>query len=144
MEHLNFSGSVSIDLSLHQSADYLVLHSNLLKVQNIFLLSDNVSVQPNKIQHASEHQQLILKFAKKLIPAKNYTLKMDYSGNLTDSLRGYYVSQFKNAVTGEKERLAITQFESTDARRAFPVSHSFRLIFSALMNQIKSLLLKSP
>ena len=47
------------------------------------------------------------------------TLTMKYSGALNDKLHGFYRSTFTDA-EGEKQVIATTQFEATDARRAFP------------------------
>src|SRR6185503_17449832 len=41
-------------------------------------------------------------------------IKIRYSGVLNDQLRGFYITK------GETRNYAVTQFESTDARRAFP------------------------
>jgi puromycin-sensitive aminopeptidase len=42
-----------------------------------------------------------------------------FRGVLNDQLRGFYRSTYRDA-TGEEQVLAVTQFESTSARRAFP------------------------
>ena len=46
-------------------------------------------------------------------------LKIAYTGELNDKLRGFYRSQYTNP-EGETAYLAATQFEATDARRALP------------------------
>ncbi|KAI9142065.1 peptidase family M1-domain-containing protein [Paraphysoderma sedebokerense] len=48
-----------------------------------------------------------------------YTIRMKYSGKLRTQLNGYYLSKYDTA-SGERRYLAVTQFEATDARRAFP------------------------
>jgi aminopeptidase N/puromycin-sensitive aminopeptidase len=58
-------------------------------------------------------QQATLAFAKTL-PAGKISLKIEYTGILNNELRGFYLS--KTA----KRNYAVTQFEATDARRAFP------------------------
>src|SRR5271156_4640831 len=58
-------------------------------------------------------QQATLAFDQTL-PAGPLTLKIEYSGILNNELRGFYLS--KTA----KRNYAVTQFEATDARRAFP------------------------
>ncbi len=52
-------------------------------------------------------------------PAGNRQLRMSYTGELNDKLRGFYRSQYTNP-EGETAYLATTQFEATDARRALP------------------------
>ena len=58
-------------------------------------------------------QQATFHFRAKL-PAGPVTLKIAYSGILNGDLRGFYLSRTA------KRNYAVTQFEPTDARRAFP------------------------
>ena len=48
------------------------------------------------------------------MPAGEVTLEIAYTGILNDKLRGFYLSKSKTRSYG------VTQFEATDARRAFP------------------------
>ena len=48
------------------------------------------------------------------LPAGKVTLAIRFTGILNDKLRGFYLSKTKT------RNYAVTQFESTDARRAFP------------------------
>ena len=48
----------------------------------------------------------------------SYRLDLEFHGILNDELRGLYRSTYK--VDGETRIMATTQFEATDARRAFP------------------------
>jgi aminopeptidase N len=58
-------------------------------------------------------EQVTFTFANEL-PAGRVTLTVQYTGTLNDKLRGFYLSKTK------MRNYAVTQFESTDARRAFP------------------------
>src|SRR5580658_6939296 len=58
-------------------------------------------------------EQATFSFAEEL-PAGKVTLAIQYSGILNDKLRGFYLSKTK------ARNYAVTQFEATDARRAFP------------------------
>ena len=51
--------------------------------------------------------------------ATGHHLRMDFTGELNDKLRGFYRSQYTNP-EGETAYLATTQFEATDARRSLP------------------------
>lgn len=46
------------------------------------------------------------------------TLKIDYEGEINDKMAGFYRSKY--VTDGEEKYLAVTQFEESDARRAFP------------------------
>ncbi len=48
-----------------------------------------------------------------------YVLECEFAGILNDKLCGFYRSTFRDEA-GEEQVIATTQFESTDARRAFP------------------------
>lgn len=58
-------------------------------------------------------EQVTFTFANEL-PAGRVTLAIRYTGVLNDKLRGFYLSKTKT------RNYAVTQFEATDARRAFP------------------------
>src|ERR1035437_1463019 len=58
-------------------------------------------------------EQATFTFARAL-PAGRVTLEIAYTGILNDKLRGFYLSKSKTRSYG------VTQFEATDARRAFP------------------------
>ena len=60
-----------------------------------------------------EKEQATFKFPEEL-PAGRVTLEIRYTGVLNDKLRGFYLSKTK------VRNYAVTQFEPTDARRAFP------------------------
>lgn len=47
-----------------------------------------------------------------------YVLQVFYRGHMTDEMEGFYRSYYKE--NGEKVWMASTQFQQTEARRAFP------------------------
>ena len=53
------------------------------------------------------------------LPAGPARLEIEFTGELNDRLRGFYRSRYTD-MNGEERHLATTQFEATDARRAFP------------------------
>ena len=53
------------------------------------------------------------------VPAGDVTFHTRFRGQLNDKLRGFYRSTFTDA-DGVEQTIATTQFEATDARRAFP------------------------
>jgi aminopeptidase N len=65
----------------------------------------------------------------KPLPKGPADIHVRYSGILNDQLRGFYISKTKN------RKYAVTQFESTDARRAFPCfdEPSFKATFAVTM-----------
>ncbi|XP_028157781.1 leucyl-cystinyl aminopeptidase-like isoform X3 [Ostrinia furnacalis] len=63
--------------------------------------------------------RLILKLETALTPNVDYTLELPFSGQISNSLTGFYKSTYKNA-KNETKKLGVTQFEPTSARAAFP------------------------
>ncbi|HXZ82602.1 MAG TPA: M1 family metallopeptidase [Acidimicrobiales bacterium] len=53
------------------------------------------------------------------LPPGHYTLGCRFAGALNDQLRGFYRSRFVDDA-GQERTIATTQFEETDARKAFP------------------------
>ena len=112
LQAATFTGEETIDLTLAQAVDSIVLNAWQLKFAAVTAQSDGrtltaeVSVDPGL-------QQVTFHFARKL-PAGPVTLKIAYSGILNGDLRGFYLSRTA------KRNYAVTQFEPTDARRAFP------------------------
>jgi aminopeptidase N len=112
LQAATFTGEETIDLTLSQAVDSIVLNAWQLKFAAVTAqsggktLAAEVSVDPD-LQQATFH------FARKL-PAGPVTLKIAYRGVLNGELRGFYLSRTA------KRNYAVTQFEPTDARRAFP------------------------
>ncbi|KAJ2952379.1 hypothetical protein O0L34_g4663 [Tuta absoluta] len=96
----------SITASMPQDTHTQVTHSS---VRNINILS---------ITEASG-DRLILTLATALKPDVDYILEIPFEGNISDSLNGFYKSTYVNA-NKEVKSLAVTQFEPTSARSAFP------------------------
>ena len=63
-----------------------------------------------------------------------WELQIAFSGILNDKLHGFYRSTYKDP-NGTGKTLASTQFESTDARRAFPCwdEPAFKAVFQVTL-----------
>ena len=107
-----FTGEETIDLTLDQPKNAIVLNARDLTFTQVSAESNGQTL-PAKVTLDPGPQQATLHFAHPLA-AGPVSLKIAYSGVLNGSLRGFYLS--KSAT----RNYAVTQFESTDARRAFP------------------------
>jgi puromycin-sensitive aminopeptidase len=74
--------------------------------------------QVGSVSYDQEHERTIIDLPDTITPGEA-TLTVRYSGTLNDDLRGFYRSTFTDG-EGRQRVIATTQFESTDARRAFP------------------------
>jgi aminopeptidase N/puromycin-sensitive aminopeptidase len=103
-----FSGSETIDLTLAAPAKTITLNAIELKI-----LSATAGDQTGTISYDPEKEQATFTFPR-VLPAGHAALNLSFTGILNDKLRGFYLSK-----TATRD-YAVTQFESTDARRAFP------------------------
>ena len=112
LKNATFTGHESMDVVLSSSVDAIVVNSAEIKFVAVTteLHGERLTA---KVTEDADRQQVNFNFGRPLPPGK-LRLSIDYTGILNDKLRGFYLS--KTA----KRNYAVTQFESTDARRAFP------------------------
>ncbi|KAH3899138.1 M1 family metallopeptidase SCDLUD_004564 [Saccharomycodes ludwigii] len=69
-----------------------------------------------------EYEELTFQFPTEVVNTKNkFILAIDYKGRIQTNMCGFYRSDFiSNYETKEQSFMLSTQFEATDARRAFP------------------------
>jgi puromycin-sensitive aminopeptidase len=116
LEARTFVGNEDIDISLTQSCKDIIIHSKDLHIQSVFVSTKNKRV-PGRVFYDEQSETILLSFEETVLKGKA-TLHFSFSGVLTDTMRGFYMSQY--VVNGEQRTMATTQFEATDARRAFP------------------------
>ncbi|CRK96557.1 CLUMA_CG010037, isoform A [Clunio marinus] len=125
-ENFTSTGEVAIKIKILESCKNVTLHSNTLsivwndsqiqKLDNDDKPFENISI---KNQYFVEDKQfLVLETSKELEENSYYVVKLQFSGMIKDNLQGFYKSSYKE--NSETKWLASTQFQSTDARRAFP------------------------
>jgi aminopeptidase N len=112
LKDATFTGSEKIDVLLDQPSDSITLNSAEIKFQSVTTQLSGKEVKADVTEDAAK-EQATFNFNRTL-PAGRLTLTIAYTGILNDQLRGFYLS--KTA----KRNYAVTQFEATDARRAFP------------------------
>ena len=105
LEHWTFRAEGVISLTLAKPAREITLHSVDLDIK--------IGRDVAGATYDGEAQTATLKLAKEL-PAGTADLRLEWSGEIAEKLRGLYRS------TRPGERYAATQFEAADARRAFP------------------------
>jgi aminopeptidase N len=107
-----FTGVETIDVTLAEPAGSITLNAHDLTFQSVKISAEGKE-QIATVSLDAEKQQATFTVPNQL-PAGKATLNIQYTGILNNALRGFYLS--KTA----KRNYAVTQFESTDARRAFP------------------------
>ena len=118
MDNFTFDGLELIDLEIAETTAEIVLNADEMRVHTATLVKDGSSQRAAAITLNGERETVTLSFASPIAPGAAQ-LDLRFTGELNDKLRGFYRSQYVNP-EGEVSYLATTQFEATDARRAFP------------------------
>lgn len=103
-----FAGIESIDLTLVEPSATIILNAAEIHFDTVTAGSQTATVSLDPAQ-----EQATFTFPRPL-PAGPVHLDIHYTGILNNQLRGFYLSKTKT------RNYAVTQFEPTDARRAFP------------------------
>jgi aminopeptidase N len=123
-DNFTIRGRVEIRMKCIKAANNVTLHMADLLVQNDTVSVEQVdsgkSIRITGHTYDKDREFYITKLGESLEPGKVYNIKIDYTAYLKDNLKGFYRSVYKNQVTGQDEYIAVTQFQATDARRAFP------------------------
>ncbi len=117
LEAATFAGTASIAVTVQEATDTVVLNAIELEIDEaVIVVGDTRHPAGTELDEATERLHLHLDAA--LDPGEA-TLELAFRGILNDQLRGFYRSTFTDE-KGHERVLATTQFEATDARRAFP------------------------
>jgi aminopeptidase N len=114
-----FSGLVRIEIEIPQKTSFIVLHGRSIDVTAARVLParpqpEALAAVSTRMAHGgAEPEEIVLAFPKPLPPGRA-SLIVEYTAPFDDSLAGLY------RVKDGGSSYAFTQFEPTDARRAFP------------------------
>ncbi|MFV2013910.1 MAG: M1 family metallopeptidase [Candidatus Heimdallarchaeota archaeon] len=114
LETFRFKGKTEITISSCQPISEFDLHSLDLEILGCTIVS-NGDYQKANWSLKLETQTLQLNFENKV---QEFTVEIDYFGDINENLVGFYRSKYR--VNGEDRWAGVTQFEESDARRAFP------------------------
>ena len=107
-----YAGSETIAVKLATPSDSITLNAIEIQFSKVSI-DDNGQKLTGSVTLDEGEQQATLHFPR-TISAGEHRLHIAFTGTLNGELRGFYLS--KTA----RRNYAVTQFESTDARRAFP------------------------
>ncbi len=119
LTNFTFTGEETITIEIIESTDKIVLHSLDLDIASCEITLENgnlLSAVDIALDEGTE--TATLSFSESL-PRGRATLSLKFAGALAEQLRGFYRSRYTGP-NGDQRYLATTQFEATDARRAFP------------------------
>lgn len=117
LNEFTFSGEEEILLELKKPVKEITLHAVELEINLAELKTTSYELPATSISYDEKSENATISFGK-IIPKGETKLKIKFTGILNDKMRGFYRSKYKHE--GRDHHMAVTQFESTDARRAIP------------------------
>lgn len=128
-----FAGQETITLTIHHATSEIVLNAVDLDITSAHIIGDFGSSKQATIALDASLERCHLTFTESLASG-TWRLTMTFFGTLNDKLRGFYRSTYKDE-RGVTHSLAATQFEATDARRAFPCwdEPDFKAVFATTL-----------
>ena len=112
LNNATFTGEETIEVRVLKPTSNIVLNAADIKFSEATVTA-GTSSQPATVTTDDKAEMATVALAK-VVAAGPATIRIKFSGVLNEQLRGFYLSKTK------QRNYAVTQFEATDARRAFP------------------------
>jgi Peptidase M1 N-terminal domain len=129
--NFTYQGTVSILATVVRASKEIVLNSHQIKIHSAEVQLERTKTQQtltaSEISYDAPRQRVTLSFPEE-IPLAKAVIVLKFEGIINNDMAGFYRSKYKPTVTpassvpkdGEHHVMFSTQFESCDARRAFP------------------------
>ena len=118
LESETFTGDVEISIDITETVSEIVLNAKEIELKSARLVGGSSAIEASDFAYDEELERVKIHLDSEA-PSGSYTLSIDFEGILNRKLAGFYISTFTDE-SGEERKIATTQFESTDARQAFP------------------------
>src|SRR3989454_552286 len=130
---LTFRGEETVAVTVAEATDEVVLNAVELAITEATIANGHGESLRGVPTMDEAAERCRIAFPRHLAPGA-WRLRLVFTGHLNDKLRGFYRSSYKDA-SGAGHLLAATQFESTDARRAFPCwdEPGFKAVFAVTL-----------
>src|SRR5262249_50063818 len=128
-----FDGQETIEVTIQQTIDEIVLNAVELEIQSATLTNRSGGRRSGTVSYDEERERARIKLDQPAEAGK-WSLDLTFTGTLNDKLAGFYRSTYEDS-DGQPQIIASTQFESTDARKAFPCwdEPDFKAVFKVTM-----------
>ena len=129
-----FMGRVTISIEATSPTSYFLVHTKYLDISDTRLLNeDGDEVSYMRAFEYGRNEFWVVQLEAEVV-AGNYSLSMEFNGNLTRGITGFYKSVYTNRI-GEKVSIATSKFQPTYARKAFPCfdEPSFKSTFTTVL-----------
>ncbi len=118
LESETFTGKVDISIDTTETVSDIVLNAKEIELESARLVGGGSTIGASDFTYDEELERVTIHLDGEATSG-SYTLSIDFEGILNRKLAGFYISTFTDE-SGEERKIATTQFESTDARQAFP------------------------
>ncbi|KAK4504672.1 hypothetical protein PRZ48_002633 [Zasmidium cellare] len=131
-EPWTYQGTVNIDVEIKKATKSIVLNAFALKLHSAEVAADSgkhsSALKASNISYDEKNQRATLAFDQELPQSSKAVLSISFEGIMNNNMAGFYRSKYKPTVEpskgvakdNEHHYMFSTQFESSDARRAFP------------------------
>ena len=114
----SFAGEERVKVTVNESVTEVVLNAVDLEIHEAELLGDDGTAHAGTVVMWPDDERAVITLDGTAAPGP-HVLHLTFSGRMSEKMHGVYRSTFVGA-DGTQHAIAATQFEPTDARRAFP------------------------
>ncbi len=118
LDNATFAGEEAITVEVREAVTEIVLNAVELRIESAAIEDAAGTVVEGSVTLDEPAERARVSFPAS-IAVGEWRLRLRFTGILNDRLHGFYRSSYKDA-GGVQHTIACTQFEATDARRAFP------------------------
>ena len=118
LEAETFAGEVEISVDIAETVSEILLNAKEIDLSSARLIGEGSEIEADRFTYDEELERVTLHLDREA-SAGSYQLAIGFDGILNRKLAGFYISTFTDE-SGTERKIATTQFESTDARQAFP------------------------
>jgi puromycin-sensitive aminopeptidase len=118
LKAFTFTGEETVAVTVREPVTTVVLNAAELQIHTVTITGADGKTLRGTVTLDEALERATFHLPQAITPGPAH-LRLTFSGILNDKLHGFYRSAYKDA-QGNDKLLASTQFESTDARRAFP------------------------
>ena len=118
LDNATFSGEETVTVEVREPVTEIVLNAAELRIESAAMEDASGAVVEGSVALDEPAERARILFPAPIAPGP-WRLRLRFTGILNDRLHGFYRSSYKDAA-GVAHTIAATQFEATDARRAFP------------------------
>lgn len=119
-DNLTFVGHVDIEYKVIQDSTAIYLNTADLDLKSAFVIVGDTTISVTAIKYDATTQVSTLELAEPIEETESSVyVSIDYTGVIQSDMSGFYLSKYKD-IDGKDKIMLSTQFEATDARKAFP------------------------